>query len=613
MSFEHPQGLWLLALGVPIIVFHFYKGRIRKMPVPMLLFWEQVIVEEERRTALKKLRHWASLLVALIALVLLTSAVSSPTVKGLSRPWMRYALVLENTPSMAAVEPDGRTRARVAVERAREFIATLAPGDQVSILDLSGARTPFNSDLDALRLQLVEPRPGPRSAERNRIVDALAAGEDIIAILFTDQPPRGVDDLLSSGRLRVVMVGTPKDNSGWIAGLLSRRPGEKKVSLRLTAEAFSKAQVVRDEVLSLNGKVLGRRSLMLDPGVPKESEWQLDPALYPGVRLEEGGLIQVELEPADAFPMDDFASFILPPLVPPSVLVVHSGKLSERLMHTLETLRTGGLISQDLSTAPLDVYRSIQSRLGEGWIVIFDRVVPPALPARGAVMILGAPGPGMVEKPTIIDWDREAPPNHRVNFAGLHIRRSRILSGEPLLRALEGPVATWEARGGRAQIEIGFSIELEETDIAATPTFLMMLINFVEWASFQGLRAYRTQYAMGEPVRAERRLWVEEGELTVAQGDLAQRVSVHGGVAVHSPPAEPGFMRMSAAGRTEWVAVNLFDASESDLRDRPAGVVGAPLPPPAPWHAKVPYAFLAVAGVLALLVLEWVLYHRGVI
>ena len=69
MSFENPQGLWLLALGVPIVVFHFYKGRIRRLEVPSLLFWEQVIVEEERRTALRKLRHVASLLLNLAALV----------------------------------------------------------------------------------------------------------------------------------------------------------------------------------------------------------------------------------------------------------------------------------------------------------------------------------------------------------------------------------------------------------------------------------------------------------------------------------------------------------------------------------------------------------------
>ena len=59
--------------------------------------------------------------------------------------------------------------------------------------------------------------------------------------------------------------------------------------------------------------------------------------------------------------------------------------------------------------------------------------------------------------------------------------------------------------------------------------------------------------------------------------------------------------------------MNLFDAAESDLREQIAGPTGAPLPPPAPWHAKIPYALLAVAAVLALLVLEWLLYHRGLI
>ena len=74
MTFEHPQGLWLLALGIPILVFHFYKGRIRRLAVPTLLFWEQVIIEEERKTALRKLRHVASLLLNLAALFILTSA-----------------------------------------------------------------------------------------------------------------------------------------------------------------------------------------------------------------------------------------------------------------------------------------------------------------------------------------------------------------------------------------------------------------------------------------------------------------------------------------------------------------------------------------------------------
>ena len=65
MSFEHPQDLWLLSLALPILAFHFYRGRVRRMPVPTLLFWEQVLIEEERRTALRRLRHVASLLLNL--------------------------------------------------------------------------------------------------------------------------------------------------------------------------------------------------------------------------------------------------------------------------------------------------------------------------------------------------------------------------------------------------------------------------------------------------------------------------------------------------------------------------------------------------------------------
>src|SRR6185295_4685065 len=132
---------------------------------------------------------------------------------------------------------------------------------------------PFTSDLEGLSKQLALPKPGPRTAERDRVADALAAGDDVIAILFTDQPPRGVEEWLANGRLRVVRVGTPRDNAGWISGLLSRRPGEKRVTLSLKAESFSASKIEREEVLSLNGKPLARRKLDLEPGVPVEREW----------------------------------------------------------------------------------------------------------------------------------------------------------------------------------------------------------------------------------------------------------------------------------------------------------------------------------------------------
>jgi hypothetical protein len=611
MSFEHPQGLWLLALGIPILVFHFYKGRVRRMPVPTLLFWEQVIIEEERKSALRKLRHVASLLLNLAALFILTSAVSLPEVKGISRPKGRYAILLDNTPSMGATGADGRTRLDLAVDRAREFVRSLGLGDQAAIHDLSGARAPFTSDLERVARRLSVPPPVDRADLRERVEDALAAGGDVTAILFTDAPPRGVDDLLASGRLRVARVGEAVDNTGWTSGLAVRRPGEKRVTLSLVLSSFAAAKVERSEVLLFNGKEIARRVAPLEPGARLDREWALDPSKFPGEKIEEGGLAEVALEPRDAFAADDVASFVVPPLVPPQVVVFHAGKPGEFLMSSLDSLAAGGMVQHEILTAPAASYARMRPRMGEGWIAIFDRVAPPVPPGDGGILILGAPGGPPVERPTIADWDRDAPPNRPNDYAGLVLRRSRILRGTPLLRAVEGPIATWSSGGGRAVVETGFAFALEDAE--PRPALPILLFNFVDWAAYRGLRSFRAEYRVGEPIRPERPLWIEEGELLVAQSGRTERVAVRQGRPAPAPVAGPGFVRIGSETRTEWTAVNLFDAAESDLRPREEAPMGAPLPPPAPWHAKIPYATLAGAAVLMLLLFEWWLFHRGAI
>jgi hypothetical protein len=608
MTFDHPQGLWLLALGVPILAFHFYRGRLRKMPVPTLLFWEQVLVEEERRTALRRLRHWASLLLNLAALFALTSAVAGPEVPGVTRPRGRYAVVIDNGPRMGAIEADGRTRLAAAVDRAREFIRSLGHGDRVAVHDLSGMRAPFTADLGDAAARISAPGAAPRGDLRDRVRAAQAAGGDVTVVLITDAPPAGLDDLLAAGRLRVARVGAPAANSGWVAGVPVRRAGEKSVTLALAAASFADRPVEREAVLHFNGKEIAREKVALEPGARREIEWVLHPSKYPGERIEEGGLARVVLEPPDGFPADDQASFVVPPLLPPAVIVFHPGSPGELLMPALEALRAYGIVHQDILHAPVERFGAMRGKLGEGWVVIFDRVAPPAFPDRGGILILGAPGGKVVERPTISGWDREAPPNRLVDYGGLLLRRSRILAGDPLIQAVEGPVAAWSARGGRAVVETGFAFE----DADQRPPILMMLFNAIEWMAWRGTRAFRTEYRAGEPIRPDRPVWLDDGELLFEHASgRADRAEVRRGWPRAAPAAEPGFVRIGAAGRAEWTAVNLFDPEESDLRERPEPAAVPGLPPPAPWHARIPYAVLAAAAVLALLLVEWWLFHRG--
>ena len=239
--------------------------------------------------------------------------------------------------------------------------------------------------------------------------------------------------------------------------------------------------------------------------------------------------------------------------------------------------------------------------------MIYDRVAPPVPPLPGGMLVLGAPGAGAVDKPSIVDWDREAPPVRGADFGGLLLRKSRILDGPPLLRALEGTVGTWTSRGGWACVELGFS--LEDSDLAVRPAFLALLFNLLDWGTWRGLRAFPPQAEAGAPLRAERPLWVVTGELSLQQGERRETVAVREGRLDGAPRIGPGFLVARSGSREEWIAANLFDAPESDLR-RSAAPSSEP-PPPAPWHARIPVAVPAVLLVLALVVVEAGLFWRG--
>jgi hypothetical protein len=605
MRFDHPAALALLGLAIPLIALHLYRGRVRRWAVPSLRFWEEGLREDDRRTALRRLRRWASLAMALAALILFTLALAGPSIPGLTREPGRYAIVVDNSPSMAAREPDGRTRLEHALERARGFLRGRGSGDEAAVFDLTGLRLPWTRDLERAAREMAVPPVADPADRRAGIRAARASGADVTVVFFGDAPP--ASGTPGNGPLRFVPVGSPLENSGWISGVLERRPGEKTLNLYLSAAAWADGPVRRRATLSFEDTVLERRELEIPPDRPLEVAWTLDPARHAGAGLEEGGRVRVAWEPADAFPLDDEACFVAPPLSPPGVVVFHAGRPDGFLMKALDSMRESGLVREVLH-APAERYDLLRDRAGEGWIFVFDRAAPAALPERGGVLVLGAPGERTLERPVVVDWDREAPPNRLVDYGGLLLRRSAVLGGTPLLSAGEGPLATWSARGGRAVVETGFAFE----DSEPRPALPMMLFNFVEWASWRGLRAFRPAFRLGEPLRPERPLWIDEGELRFEHAGGQRRVPVRDGRPVEAPPAEPGFTRARAGDRGEWVAANLFDAEESDLRRAGSGEAAA-LPPAVPWPGRVPFAPVAAAAAMILLALEWLLFQRGVV
>ena len=85
MSFVAPLALAWAALAIPIVIFYILKIRLRQVPVSTTIFWQQIYDEKSPRSLWQTLRHWLSLLVQIVWLMLLVLALAEPFL--LSTAW----------------------------------------------------------------------------------------------------------------------------------------------------------------------------------------------------------------------------------------------------------------------------------------------------------------------------------------------------------------------------------------------------------------------------------------------------------------------------------------------------------------------------------------------
>ena len=210
MNFLHPQGLWLLLLGLPLVALHFYRGKIRKLSVPALALWEQVVLEEQRKSAFQKLRHRASLLLNLLLLLVLTAAVAEPLVPGWNTPGQKWAFVIDTSPRMMAREEGGRTRLELARAQAEEWLSGVG---EVALYDGLGPVESSTTDHDRIRdgLGRIEIRREGNAAAVAQSVQEAQSG--VRVLLFTDR-----------GGENAVSICSPVSNRVWVQAQTTRRP-----------------------------------------------------------------------------------------------------------------------------------------------------------------------------------------------------------------------------------------------------------------------------------------------------------------------------------------------------------------------------------------------------
>jgi hypothetical protein len=256
---------------------------------------------------------------------------------------------------------------------------------------------------------------------------------------------------------------------------------------------------------------------------------------------------------------------------------------------------------------------------GDYDIVVLNGVMPESLP-EGRYLIFGElpkweglKAEGEVSQPAVMDWDRRHPVARMVNFSGLYVKTAPKVS-LPAFAApiVEGPdnaplIFAWEKGRTRAVV---VTFKLLESDWPLRLSFPLFLSNALDWLRDEG----RAQPRPGEALRV--RLGDDETEVEVsAPGGRKQKLSGEAGRdVVFGDTDRVGLYTITRKKTVQRMALNLLDPQESrgtvekEIRTVAGQITAASAVPP----VVRPYWRWLALGVLALLLAEWMVYHRRI-
>lgn len=606
MTFANPAALWLLTAIAPLAAMYFLKVRRKRVQVPSLLLWSQVVKNQREARPFDKFRRHLLFLLQLLALLLLVFALAGPSVAGKQFLGASVVWIVDGSASMAARAPSP-SRFEQAQDTVLAGIAALDGGDEGMVV-LAGPEprvvASFTRDKDRLASSVRAMAPTAAAATLGDSVDLAVAltrtRPDRSIVVVTDGSDPSLDAALERHPgLRFELVGKPAANVAITAIDLRRSPTvDLESELFVTLRRFGGEPGPVGVEVSLDGTLVASETVELPTDRPLAR-------VYRGLG-DKGGLLRVHLETGDALAADDDALAWLAPPKRRRVLCVGCRALTGR------ALAVDGRFQLTAATSSTPATEATYD------LVIYEGVSPPAEPgapfiALGPTSLGATPLPEPSAWPQITAWKRTHPSLRFVEPASIAVssaRAGRIDGWDPLLESDAGPLLSTGVHGGQRGLVLHF--DPAASDMRQRVAFPIFLLNSVGWLTGEEQRGTARTVPAGAPLLREG--WGDDGEEVVLTrpDDSEFRVPIRDGVARFGGLDQVGVYKLAGpGGRSERLAANLVSERESDL-----DVV-----PPAPQEDAAATVQASVAGRLSLvkpallliallLVGEWWVYQR---
>jgi len=440
--------------------------------------------------------------------------------------------------------------------------------------------------------------------------------------------------------VRYIPVGRRSDNVGIVAFNV-RRYIANKAAYEVFIEIQNFGTEPAKRMLSLmNGdNPVDTRTIELAPGqrvrhiyekLPASEDNKLRAALKPFTE-GDGTAKKIVKGGSDPFALDDIAYALLPARKKQKVLMVTEDNL----------FLEGALLVYD-NVEPLKVTPAeynAKPQIADGMdVVIFDDVTPEVVPLPPTSLLYFHPtGPnspiavkGELRNPRITEIDEDHPVMRWVTLSDVYSDKSNVFTVDPkqgestVAFSVRDSVIAAKREGRRKTLAVGFSLPAagreSATDLPMRVAFPMMLVNTLDW--FAGDQAdLLTTYPTGQRERIPLDGVVGATEAVVKGPDGREtRTPVIDGLATFYG-SQVGYYDVAAKDASGRVmaqialAANLASADESDIAPSAELTLGGKkLAAPEAFEItrsqKLWWYFVLLA--LALIVVEWITYHRRI-
>ncbi len=620
------QVLTVLGIaGGAVTVLYLLKLRRRRVDVPFVKLWEQILAEKQTTRLFSQLKRWLSLLIALAVVACLAFALGDPRLAGATRAGRTVVVLVDASASMQAtdVAPSRFEAAKALVE---SLIDEMGPADRMLIAQLDATATPLSpltSEPRVLKDALEELFPTEVGAN-------LRAGLRVALDVLHDAPNAEVV-LVSDGvvdeerfdttafesalterdvRLSWAKIGVGGANVGIAAFSVRRYPLDKSQS-EVLVELYNPSDedhAVELELLG-DGQSVDVQRLTVHAGERLRRFFQnvsgVDETMEARLRFADGG--------HDALGADDRAFARLPQRRRARVLVVSAGNLY---------LQAALLLDEYLDVTEITPAQYAEQTESFD-VAIFDDWVPPRRPDYPALYLHPTPtepgtGPfeieSEVEAPYFDQLDRRHPLLQFTALGDVNLGSASKVRLQPGDRVIAGdvgvPLIVAGSRDG--QRFVAFTFDIRQSDLPLRVAWPILLLNTIDYF-VQESAGFVSSYETGDtwripaPADANRVVIVdpdgEEREVPVVEGR-----AVYAGL-------HTGFHTLRSAEGEERFAANLGRGRESEIEPAEAFAIGGrEATPPTRGEVGVRrelwlYLVLLVLGVLCV---EWFTYHRRV-